>query len=664
MAADGSALDGPENGIQVCVRVRPLNLREREEGHRICVSFDDESKQVVLSAVDRNTLIQLRGQTAKGYAFDKRYGQEVTSDLLYDDAIASTVDAIFKGYNATVLAYGQTGSGKTHTMSGGTGIHGVSETGVTPRVIQHIFERVNQIRMREKTGEKTIVSAYGLELYNEELRDLAIAPCNREDVKVWDGKATSSSAIKLQERPVGKENRVVPEVIGVTDRVVNSSEELRKFYDDVMLNRSVSSTKLNDRSSRSHAIFTITVHRTMVEIMNEVDSNFKAKVRTSEFTCKLHLVDLAGSERVKRSGVTGKELKEATHINSGLLALGNVIVALSAEDGKKKSHVPYRDSKLTRLLQDSLGGNSLTVLISCISPSEMDFEETNNTLKYANRACHIKNSPLPNRFLLLEEDLLPAMPMTTGQGLNMIHLASLLEDHERQKEIREKKDKERRDKEAKRLAALQVATEEQLKKPGFQRLRSSQYDILRRQLASQKGTIPSNQVVGDDTLKGFSSRLRLTAAQLEEMGSGISSSINLGSGGGGGGGSNNPLRKSSTTRPRTAGSRTGGKAFGSTVGGEGGERVGGASPSGGTPSRIQSAQASRAKGGLAKSSFTSWLATQSGEDGGEAVSSSMDITTGGGGGADDAFFSSNVNTRRGSDGVAAAAAVGGASEGG
>lgn len=101
-----------------------------------------------------------------------------------------------------------------------------------------------------------------------------------------------------------------------------------------------------------------------------------------EFSSKLHLVDLAGSERVKRSGVTGKELKEATHINSGLLALGNVIVALSQEsETKKKSHVPYRDSKLTRLLQDSLGGNSLTVLISCISPSEMDFEETNNTLK-------------------------------------------------------------------------------------------------------------------------------------------------------------------------------------------------------------------------------------------------------------------------------------------
>ena len=121
----------------------------------------------------------------------------------------------------------------------------------------------------------------------------------------------------------------------------------------------------------------------MVDVLNEVGDDMRAKVRTSEFTSKLHLVDLAGSERVKRSGVIAKELKEAANINGGLLVLGNVIVALSTEaDSKKKgSHIPYRDSKLTRLLQDSLGGNSLTVLISCISPSESDFEETNNTLK-------------------------------------------------------------------------------------------------------------------------------------------------------------------------------------------------------------------------------------------------------------------------------------------
>ena len=136
----------------------------------------------------------------------------------------------------------------------------------------------------------------------------------------------------------------------------------------------------------------------MVDVTNEVGSDLKAKVVTSEFESKLHLVDLAGSERVKRSGVTGKELKEATNINGGLLVLGNVIVALSSEvDGKKKGHIPYRDSKLTRLLCDSLGGNSYTILISCISPSEMDFEETNNTLKYANRACHIKNTPIANK---------------------------------------------------------------------------------------------------------------------------------------------------------------------------------------------------------------------------------------------------------------------------
>ncbi|KXZ47277.1 hypothetical protein GPECTOR_36g129 [Gonium pectorale] len=503
-------------------KVRPLNPRERDEGMRACVSFDEETKQVVLSAVDKNTLLQLRGATAKGYAFDRRYGQDITSDAIYEDCVAQLVEAVFKGYNATVLAYGQTGSGKTHTMAGGQGIHGVVEEGVTPRVIRHIFALAEALRRKEKPGEKTTISAYGLELYNEDLRDLALAGGRDEAAKGWDGKGGSTSNLKLQERPVGKDGRVVPEVVGVTEREVTGAEELLSFFTLCMENRSTSSTKLNDRSSRSHAIFTITVQRTVVEVLNELGTDLKAKVRTSEFTSKLHLVDLAGSERVKRSGVTGKELKEATHINSGLLALGNVIVALAGDETKEKmatpgekkkaTHVPYRDSKLTRLLQDSLGGNSLTVLISCISPSESDFEETNNTLKYANRACKIKNQPLPNRFTTLEEDLLPVIP-TAGMGnsLGMMQLQALLEDHERLKEVRERRDRERKEKEAKRQAQLAVLREEQMKAKGFQRLRANQYDELRRRLAGGNTTsIPTDQVIGDELLKGFGTRLRLS----------------------------------------------------------------------------------------------------------------------------------------------------------
>eukprot|EP00197_Chlamydomonas_leiostraca_P007072 CAMPEP_0202862124 /NCGR_PEP_ID=MMETSP1391-20130828/3279_1 /ASSEMBLY_ACC=CAM_ASM_000867 /TAXON_ID=1034604 /ORGANISM="Chlamydomonas leiostraca, Strain SAG 11-49" /LENGTH=276 /DNA_ID=CAMNT_0049541615 /DNA_START=52 /DNA_END=879 /DNA_ORIENTATION=+ len=259
--------------IQVAVRVRPLNDRERGEGHRTCVSFDDPSRQVVLTAVDKNTLLQLRGATAKGYAFDKRYAQDVTSDSIYDECVGQLVENCFKGYNATVLAYGQTGSGKTHTMSGGVGIHGKPEEGITPRTIRHIFTIIENLKKKAKPGEKTEVTACALELYNEDLLDLS-ARSGRDEVGKatgWDAGCKSAGAgLKLQERPCGKDGRVVPEVIGVREQACATAKELFQFYSDCMDNRSTSSTKLNDRSSRSHAIFTVSIHRTMVEVLSEL----------------------------------------------------------------------------------------------------------------------------------------------------------------------------------------------------------------------------------------------------------------------------------------------------------------------------------------------------------------------------------------------------------
>eukprot|EP00798_Chlamydomonas_sp_ICE-L_P012134 gene12134-15246_t len=304
--ATGSGV--PDSAITVCVRVRPLNPRELGEGHRVCVSFDEPSKQVVLTAVDKNTLLQLRGSGAKGYAFDRRYGQEEISDAIYDDVVSQLVESCFKGYNATVLAYGQTGSGKTHTMSGGVGIHMKQEEGIIPRVIRHLWSICDAIRKKNKPGEKCDITACALELYNEDLLDLSVRAGSVDANKGWDGvkKEGAPAALKLQERPVGKEGRVVPEVIGVREIDVSNASDLKRFFDDCMVNRSTSSTKLNDRSSRSHALFTITVHRTIVEVMDELGEDFRAKIRTSSFSSKLHLVDLAGSERVKRSGVTGK----------------------------------------------------------------------------------------------------------------------------------------------------------------------------------------------------------------------------------------------------------------------------------------------------------------------------------------------------------------------
>ncbi|KAF6261928.1 P-loop containing nucleoside triphosphate hydrolase protein [Scenedesmus sp. NREL 46B-D3] len=561
MADDIKAVDF--SGIQVCVRARPLNDRERDGGFRNCISFDEATQQVVLSAVDRNTLVQLRGQTAKGYAFDRRFSPEHTSDNIYDDCVCHLVDNLFKGYNATVLAYGQTGSGKTLTMSGGQGIFGNSETGIIRRAAQHILAHVEAVQAKLKPGESITVRAYALELYNEELRDLSGKVQQQGAAAAAAGAQDVEGGVRIAERSVGKDGRCVPEVVGVTTVEVADANSLVNFFAECFDNRAVAATKMNDRSSRSHAIYTVLINRTLVDVSEVGD-----KVRTMRVESRFNLVDLAGSERVKRSGVTGRQpaasaaFKEAVHINGGLLALGNVIVALSGghEDGPEaaegdrsavlntggsvaarssaKKHIPYRDSKLTRLLQDSLGGSALTVLISCISSCEADFEETNSTLKYANRACRIRNSPLPNKQLLLEEDLLPLLPANAAAGggsMSMIQMQHrhrafdaafidpghaghmlgvsdemLLAEHNKMKEAREKREVEKKDKDEKRLAELRALREAETKAPGFQRLRMAQYDELRKKLVSSHGGKlvkgEAAPVISDDTLAGFKKR--------------------------------------------------------------------------------------------------------------------------------------------------------------
>jgi hypothetical protein len=263
-----------------------------------------------------------------------------------------------QGYNGTVLAYGQTGSGKTHTMSGGVGHYGVEERGITPLVIDQVFDRVAQIRRRLKPGESVNISANAVEIYNEEFRDLSKTRGKDVAMNNWDtGRSPANKQeLKLMEIPTGQGKRVRAEVGGVYEQHCETYEELMGFFQMCFENRSTGSTKLNDSSSRSHALFTINVHRVVVSVGDGVDENLKARVRTEGIESKLHLVDLAGSERVKRSGVEGKQFKEATKINSGLLALGNVIVALA----ENASHIPYRDSKLTRLVQ-----------ASCFTPSSV-----------------------------------------------------------------------------------------------------------------------------------------------------------------------------------------------------------------------------------------------------------------------------------------------------
>uniref|UniRef100_G3VGI6 Kinesin family member 21B n=1 Tax=Sarcophilus harrisii TaxID=9305 RepID=G3VGI6_SARHA len=270
------------------------------------------------------------------------------------------------------------------------------EHGIIPRAIAHLFggiaERKKRAQEQGVPGPEFKVSAQFLELYNEEILDLF------DSTRDPDSRHRKSN-IKIHEDANGGIYTT-----GVTSRLINSQDELIQCLKQGALSRTTASTQMNVQSSRSHAIFTIHLCQMRVcaraDLVNgEVPGLPDGTTPTNEYetlTAKFHFVDLAGSERLKRTGATGERAKEGISINCGLLALGNVISALG-DQSKKAVHVPYRDSKLTRLLQDSLGGNSQTIMIACVSPSDRDFMETLNTLKYANRARNIKNKVVVNQ---------------------------------------------------------------------------------------------------------------------------------------------------------------------------------------------------------------------------------------------------------------------------
>ncbi|CAB1317026.1 unnamed protein product, partial [Coregonus sp. 'balchen'] len=297
------------------------------------------------------------------------------------------------------FTYDYTGSGKTYTMGTGFDVNiSDEELGIIPRAVKHLFRGIEERRQAATEQGKPVpefkINAQFLELYNEEVLDLF------ESTRDMDGKRQKST-IKIHEDSNGGIYTV-----GVTTRMVTSEAEMMQCLKLGALSRTTASTQMNVQSSRSHAIFTI--HLCQVRVCtpddsesNETDNRLanSSSEMNSEFetlTAKFHFVDLAGSERLKRTGATGDRAKEGISINCGLLALGNVISALG-DRSKRSTHVPYRDSKLTRLLQDSLGGNSQTVMIACISPSDRDFMETLSCLNYANRARNIKNKVMVNQ---------------------------------------------------------------------------------------------------------------------------------------------------------------------------------------------------------------------------------------------------------------------------
>ncbi|KAM6151861.1 chromosome-associated kinesin KIF4A [Rhynchocyon petersi] len=335
--------------VKVALRCRPLVPKEINEGCQTCLSFVPGEPQVVVG-------------TDKSFTYDFVFDPSTEQEEVFNTAVVPLIKGIFKGYNATVLAYGQTGSGKTYSMGGTYTAAQENEptVGVIPRVIQLLFREID----KKSDFEFTLKVSY-LEIYNEEILDL-LCPSREK-----------ASQINIREDP--KEGI---KIVGLTEKTVLVALDTVSCLEQGNNCRTVASTAMNSQSSRSHAIFTISIEQR------------KKSDKNSSFHSKLHLVDLAGSERQKKTKAEGDRLKEGININRGLLCLGNVISALG--DDKKGGFVPYRDSKLTRLLQDSLGGNSHTLMIACVSPADSNLEETLNTLRYADRARKIKNKPVVN----------------------------------------------------------------------------------------------------------------------------------------------------------------------------------------------------------------------------------------------------------------------------
>ncbi|XP_038053284.1 kinesin-like protein KIF27 isoform X2 [Patiria miniata] len=352
--------------VRVAVRIRPFLPQEKLHHHESCVRVILNSNQVIVGR-DR------------AFTFDHVLSSKINQEEVYNICVSSLVASFFEGYNATIFAYGQTGSGKTYTVGGHTAAALTEdEQGIIPRAVQQMYNII-----KENHNVEYNLNVSYIEIYKEELKDLL-------DLE------TSSKEMHIREDEHG--NTVV---IGATEVACDSLDEVLNCLAIGSAHRHTGATNMNEVSSRSHSIFTIALQQRWEDPANVAngepvadDDQSEASVHT--MAAKFHFVDLAGSERAHKTGNAGERFKESVHINSGLLSLGNVISALS-DPKRRGAHIPYRDSKITRILKDSLGGNAKTCMITCISPSAVSFDETLNALKYANRARNIKNKPIINR---------------------------------------------------------------------------------------------------------------------------------------------------------------------------------------------------------------------------------------------------------------------------
>ncbi|XP_014781484.1 kinesin-like protein KIF16B isoform X1 [Octopus bimaculoides] len=357
--------------VKVAVRVRPINQREEELDSKFIISMEDNKTTIINNKIPETVSEGDCGRESmrvKEFTFDFSFWSAskatnfASQDHVFQSLGLDVVRSAYDGYNACVFAYGQTGSGKSYTMMGNQDDHGL-----IPRICKELFSRM----VDGNSSYRTEVSF--LEIYNEKVRDL-LQKTHADDKGLH--------TLRVREHP--KDGPYVQEL---SKHYVHNYDDIKSLMDYGNINRTTAATNMNDVSSRSHAIFTILF--TQAKFVKDMPS---------EIHSKIHLVDLAGSERADATGATGQRLKEGASINKSLVTLGNVISVLAemSEKKVKSIFIPYRNSVLTWLLKDSLGGNSRTIMVATISPADVNYGETLSTLRYANRAKNIINRPTIN----------------------------------------------------------------------------------------------------------------------------------------------------------------------------------------------------------------------------------------------------------------------------
>ena len=335
--------------VRVAIRFRPPNKKEEDDSGFLQINSKENTIHISQPDSDKHVFQQ--------FTFNHVFKRDTTQEEIFDTVAKNAVEWVCEGYNSTVFVYGCTSSGKTFTMFGHENGN-KNLQGIIPRACNELFMIVNN---NEDVVEATMKCSF-FEIYREHIRDLLNSSSNEAELKI---RQNPIKGVYVQ---------------GLIEKHVCSSQDVLMTIKEGSLQRTVGSTALNAVSSRSHAVLTLMVSQKFSD--------------GSETNSRLHLIDLAGSENVGRSEAQGITLSEAQTINKSLSCLGNVIYALTE---KGREHIPYRDSKLTYLLQDSLGGNSKTIIIATASPSSLCYSETLNTLKFAKRAKEIKNAPKINR---------------------------------------------------------------------------------------------------------------------------------------------------------------------------------------------------------------------------------------------------------------------------